>query len=72
MWGFTIFTVLVMGAFTLMGGGYLPWYISSIGTAIIADLIASKSSETSIPKLAVVGIYLGYLILKKHLEKMKK
>lgn len=134
MWEYTIFTILVMGAFTLMGGGYLPWFISSVGMAIIADFIASKSNDTSVPKLAVasgimhvgqawgsiipatffvdayrshwiergmkaadmdagikytkgamgfvstvvvfalavIGIYLGNLILKNHLEKMKR
>ena len=27
--------------FTLMGGAYLPWFISSISTAILADIILS-------------------------------
>lgn len=134
MWEYTFFTLLVMGAFALMGGGYLPWVITSAVTAVIADLIASRSNDTSIPKLAAasgimhvgqawgaivpstffldsyrehwikrgmspedmdagirftkglmgalssvvvfilafVGVFLGYLILKGHLEKMKK
>lgn len=134
MWEYTFFTLLVMGAFALMGGGYLPWVITSAATAVIADLIASRSNDTSIPKLAAasgimhvgqawgaivpstffldsyrehwikrgmspedmdagirftkglmgalssvvvfilafVGVFLGYLILKGHLEKMKK
>lgn len=133
MWEFTIFTLLVMGAFTLMGGGYLPWLITSVGMAVPADLLASRSGETPVWKLAVAsglmhvgqawgaivpasffmesyrthwigrgvspekmdmmirfsrglmgvgatgvvfllafaGVYLGYLILCKHLEKMK-
>ncbi len=134
MWEYTIFTLLVMGLFALMGGGYLPWLITSLVAAIIADIIASRSKETSIPVLGVAsgvlhvgqglgaiipatffmdayrshwikrgmspeemdagirftkglmgllatgiifllafaGIFLGYLILRKHLEKMKK
>ena len=42
MWQFTIFTLLVMGAFALMGGGYLPWLITSVSMAIVADIIASR------------------------------
>ena len=30
MWQYTIMTVLVMACFTLMGGGYIPWYITSL------------------------------------------
>ncbi len=134
MWEYSIFTALVMAAFALMGGGYLPWIVSSMVTAVIADIIASRSNETSIPILAVasgimhvgqawgaiipstffldsyrshwiergmdpdemdemirftkglmgllssvlvfilavIGVFLGYLILRKHLEKMKR
>lgn len=134
MWEYTVFTLLVMGAFALMGGGYLPWLITSVTMAAIADLIASRSNQTSVPRLAVasglmhvgqawgaiipstffleayrshwiergmtpeamdeqisftqglmglgstiftfvlafVGVVLGYLILKRHLEKMKR
>lgn len=133
MWEYTIFTILIMGVFALMGGGYLPWILTSIIMAIIADLIASKSNKTSVLNLAIasglmhvgqawgsiipswfflesyrshwiergqsvadmdaqikftsglmgvistilvfilafVGVYVGYTILKKHLEKMK-
>ncbi len=133
MWEYTIFTILLMGSFTLIGAGYLPWYITSISMAVLADLIASKNKQTSINKIAVAsglihvgqawgaiipstfflesyrshwiergmkaeemdamikftsgvlgflstvgvfimaaaGVYLGYLILRKHLEKMK-
>lgn len=133
MWEYTIFTLLVMGVFALMGGGYLPWLVSSVVMAAAADLLASGSRETPLWRLAaasgllhvgqawgaiipsvffvesyrshwiergvsaeemdgyirftrgimgllstavvfllaVAGMYLGYLILHKHLEKMK-
>ncbi|MDO4719502.1 MAG: MptD family putative ECF transporter S component [Peptostreptococcaceae bacterium] len=53
MWQFTLMTLLTMGVFALMGGGYLPWLISSTLTAILADLIASRSKETPVLKIAV-------------------
>lgn len=68
MWEFTCFTLLVMGAFALMGGGYLPWLITSVTAAVAADLLASHSNETSVPRLAIasgilhVGQALGGII----------
>lgn len=53
MWQFTLMTLLTMGVFALMGGGYLPWLISSTLTAILADFIASRSKETPVLKIAV-------------------
>ncbi|MBW9213068.1 MULTISPECIES: MptD family putative ECF transporter S component [Terrabacteria group] len=50
---FTILTILVMACFSLMGGGYLPWIISSVLTAILADLLASLSKKTSVFRLAI-------------------
>lgn len=35
---FTITTLVLLLFFALMGGAYLPWFISSISTAIVADL----------------------------------
>lgn len=55
MWQFTLMTLLVMGIFALMGGGYLPWLISSVSTAILADLIASKSKQESVLKIALAS-----------------
>lgn len=134
MWEYTIFMVLIMATFSLIGAGYIPWYITSISMAVIADIIASRSNKTAIWVLGIasglmhvgqawgaiipstfflekyrshwvergmsaqdmdnmikytkgtmgfiatvvvfvmsfIGIYLGYLILRKHLEKMKK
>lgn len=53
MWQFTIMTLFVMAVFALMGGGYLPWLISSVTTAIVADLISSRSKNTSVLALAI-------------------
>lgn len=53
MWQFTIFTILVMGVFSLMGGAYLPWFITSIGSAIIADFICSRNNKPSPHRIAI-------------------
>ncbi len=55
MWQFTLMTFLVMAIFTLMGAGYLPWLISSVTMAILADLLASRSRDTSVVKLAIAS-----------------
>lgn len=55
MWEYTILTGLVMGIFALMGGGYLPWLVTSMITAVIADFIASRSNKTSALKLAIAS-----------------
>ena len=56
MWQFTIMTVLIMGCFTLMGGGYIPWYITSIGMAIVADFVASrKGKDSRVIKIALAS-----------------
>ncbi|MGX7112695.1 MptD family putative ECF transporter S component [Gemella cuniculi] len=55
MWQFSLFTLFAMGIFSLMGGGYLPWLITSMTTAIIADLIASRSKDTPVFKIAIAA-----------------
>lgn len=55
MWQYSILTLLIMGIFAIMGGGYLPWLISSMSTAIIADVIASRSKDTSVLKIAIAS-----------------
>ncbi|EFR45333.1 TIGR02185 family protein [Streptococcus pseudoporcinus LQ 940-04] len=55
MWQFTLMTFLLMAIFTLLGGGYLPWLISSVAMAILADLLASSSKNTSLIKLAITS-----------------
>lgn len=52
MWQYTLMTLLLMGVFAIMGGGYIPWLISSVTMAIIADFIVSKSNKTSVFKIA--------------------
>ena len=61
MWEYTIFSMLIMGVFTLMGVGYIPWIITSLSTAVIADIVASRSNKTSIPLLGVASglIHMG-------------
>ncbi len=47
MWQFSLMTILIMGVFALMGGGYIPWLISSMAAAVVADLMASRSKKTN-------------------------
>lgn len=130
---FTIMTAICLLLFTIMGAGYLPWLITSMVAAVIADFIASREVRPAVWKvaiasgimhvgqawgsiipswffvesyreewisrgqtpeamdemvrytqgimgvlatavvfaLAVAGVYLGYLILKKHLKEGK-
>ncbi len=55
MWQFTIMIVIVMGIFAMMGGGYLPWILSSMVTAIMADFIASRNNRPSVLKVALAS-----------------
>lgn len=55
MWQYSLMTLLVMGVFALMGGGYLPWLISSMVTALIADMLASRSKKTPVIKVAIAS-----------------
>lgn len=52
---FTIMTAILMLVFSLMGAGYLPWLITSMVAAVIADLIASRSNKTPILLLAIAS-----------------
>ena len=56
---FTIMTLILMAAFALMGGAYLPWLISSTVFALLADLLASRSKDVSVHKLAIANGLLG-------------
>lgn len=68
MWQFTILSAIVMGVFTLMGAGYIPWIITTIATAIIADLMTSSRENPSALQIAVsfgimqVGQALGGIV----------
>lgn len=55
MWQYTIMTFLLMGVYALLGGGYLPWLISSLVTALIADWIASASKNTNVIRIALAS-----------------
>ena len=68
MWQFTLMELIIMGVFALMGAGYLPWFITSMIGAVLADVIASTSSKPSVLKVAIasglihVGNALGGII----------
>ena len=57
-----------MGVFALMGASYLPWFITSMIGAVLADVIASTSNKPSVLKVAIasgfihVGNALGGII----------
>jgi energy-coupling factor transport system substrate-specific component len=65
---FTIMQAICMLLFAIIGAGYLPWLITSMAGAVIADLIASRSSNPPIWKVAAasgifhVGQALGAII----------
>ncbi|MBR4669313.1 MAG: MptD family putative ECF transporter S component [Butyrivibrio sp.] len=65
---FSLMQAIVMILFSIMGAGYLPWIITSMICAIIADLIASRESKPAVWKVAVasgvfhVGQALGAII----------
>ncbi len=52
---FTIMTAICMLLFTIMGAGYLPWLITSMVTAVIADVIASRESRPAVWKVALAS-----------------
>ena len=69
MWQFTLMELIIMGVFALMGAGYLPWFITSMVGAVLADVIASTSTnKPSVLKVAIasglihVGNALGGII----------
>ncbi len=56
MWQFTLMTGILMITFWLLGGGYLPWVISSLVMAAVADFIASRDGKTvKVWKLALAS-----------------
>ena len=68
MWQFTLMELIIMGVFALMGAGYLPWFITSMVGAVLADVIASTSNKPNVLKVAIasglihVGNALGGII----------
>ena len=65
---FTLMQAIVMILFSIMGAGYIPWFITSMIAAVIADLIASRDSKPAVFKVAIasgifhVGQALGAII----------
>lgn len=56
MWQFTFMTAILMALSWIMGGGYIPWVVSSMVMAVIADFIASKPGKNvKIWKLAIAS-----------------
>lgn len=53
MWQFTILSAIIMGVFALMGAGYLPWVISTIVTALMADFMVSSKENPSNLQIAI-------------------
>jgi len=55
---FIFMQAICMVLFSIMGAGYLPWLITSMLAAVIADLIASRSEKPAIWKVAIAsGIF---------------
>lgn len=55
---FTIMQAICMLIFSIMGAGYLPWLITSMVAAVIADFIASREEKPAVWKVAVAsGVY---------------
>ena len=52
---FTIMQAICMVVFSIMGAGYLPWFITSMVGAILADIIASRDNKPAVWKVAVAS-----------------
>ena len=52
---FTIMQAICMVVFSIMGAGYLPWFITSMVGAILADVIASRDNKPAVWKVAVAS-----------------
>ena len=55
---FTIMQAICLLLFSIMGAGYLPWIITSMVGALIADFIASREEKPAVWKVALAsGIF---------------
>ena len=55
---FTIMQAICLLLFSIMGAGYLPWIITSMLGALIADFIASREEKPAVWKVALAsGIF---------------
>ena len=65
---FTLMQAIIIVLFTIMGAGYIPWVITSIVAALIADIIASREMNPAVWKLGIasgvfhVGQALGSIV----------
>ena len=65
---FTLMQAIIILLFIIMGAGYIPWVITSIVAAVIADIIASREANPPVWKLGIasgvfhVGQALGSII----------
>ncbi|GAU75838.1 MptD family putative ECF transporter S component [Fusibacter sp. 3D3] len=50
---FTISTIIVMVLFQFTGGGYLPWFITTLLSAVIADLICMPTRYSHFKSIAL-------------------
>lgn len=55
MWQFTILSAVLMAVTALMGGGYLPWLITTMTCAVIADFLASRKPKPKVITLATAS-----------------
>ena len=54
-WQFTIMQAICLLVFSIMGAGYLPWIITSMAGALIADLVASREEKPAVWKVALAS-----------------
>lgn len=52
---FMLMQAIVLILMSIMGAGYLPWFITSMIGALLADLIASRESKPAVWKIAVAS-----------------
>ncbi|MCR5213411.1 MAG: MptD family putative ECF transporter S component [Eubacterium sp.] len=52
---FTIMQAICMVIFSIMGAGYLPWFITSMVGAILADIIASTTDKPATWKVGIAS-----------------
>lgn len=52
---FTIMQAICMLIYSIMGAGYLPWLITSMVAAILADVIASREEKPAVWKVALAS-----------------
>ena len=54
-WQFTVMQAICLLVFSIMGAGYLPWIITSMAGALIADLVASREEKPAVWKVALAS-----------------